>query len=59
MSFLCVQIEGISFIVGAAVPAADQLRHKAALAHGAQLKYRLDHPQVGAMLADHIQAVQH
>ena len=59
MPFLCVQIKGISVIVGAAVPAADKLRHKAALAHGTQLKYRLDHPQVGAVLADHIQAVQH
>ena len=38
--------------------AADQLRQKAALAHGAQLKHSLDHMQVGFPLADHIQAVQ-
>ena len=36
----------------------DELRQKAAFAHGAQLEHSLDHAQIGLVLADHIKAVE-
>ena len=57
MAFLHIQIER-STIIGAAIAAAHDLRHKAALAHGAQFKHGLDHPQVRFALADHIETVE-
>ena len=52
-----VEIKGRA-VVGAAVAAVDQLRQKSALAHGTQLKYSLDDPEVGLFLAYHVKAIQ-
>ena len=56
-ALLRVQIKGRA-VVSAAAPAIYQLRQKAALAHGAQLKHGLDDPEVCFFLAEHIKAVE-
>ena len=55
--FLRVEIERFIIVLIAHLT-IDELRQKAAFAHGAQLEHSLDHAQIGLVLADHIKAVE-